>query len=121
VDVDPLKKLMRAALAVLVAVASAGVAWLGVAGLLSWMAVGALLALGLGALRALPSGSPAAGWLFALWLGLSLILIGTADEVVARLALARVQLAVGGSVTFLVLACLAIWSCSPGEEERGGR
>ena len=120
-DVDPLRKPIRAVLLLLVALASAGVAWLGVAGLLSWMAVGALLALGLGTLRALPSGSRAAGWLFAVWLGLSLILVGTADEVVARLELGRAQLAVGGSVTFLVLSCLAVWSCTPGGEEPGER
>jgi diadenosine tetraphosphatase ApaH/serine/threonine PP2A family protein phosphatase len=121
VDVDPLKKLVRAVLLVLVALASAGAAWLGVAGLLGWMAVGALLALGLGTLRTLPGGSRAAGWLFAVWLGLSLVLVGTADEVVARVDLGRAELAVGGSVTFLVLACLAVWSCTHGGEEPGER
>lgn len=115
------KTLVRVLLVVLVAAASAGVAWLGFGEMLSWARVGALLALGLGCLRALPGGSRAAGWLFAVWLGLSLILLGTADDVIARVPLERTRLAIAGGGLFLALASLALWSCTRTGEEPSAR
>jgi hypothetical protein len=112
VDIELSRKLVRWVLVGLVALASLGIAWLGISGFVGWVRVGILLALGLGCLRALPGGSRAAGWLFAVWVGLSLVLIGTVDEVVARLALERAQLAIGGGVAFLGLASLGLWGCT---------
>jgi hypothetical protein len=111
-DIERLRKLVRCVLVVLVVLASLGVAGLGIAGLVGWVRVGILLALGLGCLRALPGGSRAAGWLFAVWVGLSLILVGTEGEVTARLALDRAQLALGGGAAFLGLASLGLWGCT---------
>lgn len=107
------KTLVRFVLMAFVVLAGAGAAWLGVSGQLGWARVGALLALAVASVRTLPGGARVAGWLFALFVGLGLILVGTSGPVIEQLPWARIQVAVGGGAVFLLLSVTGLWACSP--------
>ena len=105
------RRTIRGLLMVVVVVGTGGLVFLLLKDLLSPISV---VASGLFAglsLRSLPAGTRVAGWLFALWAGVSLVLVGRSTALTESLGMGNMDAALAGAVGFRVLAGTGFWAC----------
>lgn len=113
------RALVRAGLALVVFAGTAGIILAAFRGLVGPWSAGILAVVALIALRWLPQGSRAAGWLTAVWVALALILLGWSEAVAQGVGLPKHRLALVGGVVYLIVAAAAFWAC--GGERKGER